>query len=275
MSTPSPIKWFIVQTTDLQRRQLSSSLVDSVPGSWWAKQFGSAAVVALPPVIDRQGELPVFPVNVASPVLDALIQLMHRPTRIIDAHRVVPPSLKDTRTLRDWLDALDEACFGPLVEGPLADDDPQPPTKRPRYFDFRDELLMDLGRLLGDFLIANHPRAKEFIEGSISGIEMAMLICYGDAPGLSFTIPHNPLSSVHPILRNSKFAEEFDDTDDAGRAMIFAGLSERFPGAFITSRKEMCQSETSKTRPRHITTWPLDQSVDAKFHELWLIYMVK
>ncbi len=52
-------EWFVVQTTDLHRRQLSRSLVGQCPGSWWAAQFGREAKFAPPPVVDTLGQLKV------------------------------------------------------------------------------------------------------------------------------------------------------------------------------------------------------------------------
>lgn len=256
-------EWFLVQTTDLKRRQLSRSLAGACPGTWWARQFGCSALLPPPPAVAKKGELFVYPVNIREDLLDAMLWIMHRPDRVVDAARTIPKALRFADvTLRQWRDALDE--FGFETGGRDAADEEdsetgEPPAKRQRVLTPYDQRLVELGEALGDYVLANGPDAKAFVEGFYADIEVTMCDHRTD-PSLSFDIPrHEGNSTALRILDELPFVRFYTHLDEACREHVLNGLLHKFPpGAEAEDECILDYDPTSQEQSGQLfSKWPL------------------
>lgn len=259
-------EWFLVQTTDMQRRQLSRSLVDACPGTWWARQFGRSALLPPPPTVDQTGELGVYPVMVHAAVLDAMLMLMHRPDRVEDAARAVPLALKPTTTLRQWRDALEEFGFqtGPRDVAD-EDDNVEPLAKRKRVHTPYDRRLLELGEAWGDYLLTHHPDAMKFVQGRCCLFTTA--ICYHRTdPALSFDIPrHAGNTSLFQVMNKEAAVAAYYTTCSAyDKNVIHDGILKKFPRGATVSSSCIIQfnSSTGQHLPGYrVEYWPLNGSM--------------
>jgi hypothetical protein len=178
MASPAVPAWFLLQTSDLQLRQVSRVLIGSAPPEW-RKQFEGAPFAPPTPLYTTEaarGSLPVYAVDVTLAELSAMLALLQTPEALGDYWAAVPA--KVDKTLTAWRGLL--RSYGWIVNDALVDA-AQPtielqerPKKRKRAsastqpqplspFNIR---VYEAAAALGRYVFENHPKADAFRAGT-------------------------------------------------------------------------------------------------------------
>jgi hypothetical protein len=165
-STGAP-ETFLVQTTDLELRQLSRALVSTV--HWWRTKFPppvtSGPAFTLKPVRTYEG-LPVFTLDMPVAVLDCMLDMMHVPELQAEYWMHLPKLLTYTYTLAAWRGYMRAFGFDNVVEEISSDDEDSKQTaKKARTLSAFDLKLERVATALHTFIFENHPNAAAFLTG--------------------------------------------------------------------------------------------------------------
>ncbi len=186
MSAPPP-SHFLLQTSDLQLRQVSRAVLTGAP-EWWRGQFVNTSGLQLKPLRTHL-DLHVYGIDVPAPVLDAMLELIQVPELVEDYWAHIPTTLKETMTLRAWRGFM--RAYGFATDVDL--DAEQQPIKRRRVMTPFDEKLEALATALHEHIFANHPKGAKFLDGCEKQVRCHFVTCYSQplsVPGAdSYSIP--------------------------------------------------------------------------------------
>ena len=231
--SPTGPEWFILQTADLDVRQMSRTLADNA--TWFAACFGTRATRPPKPLREHMG-LSVYPVNIPTHVLDAMLELLHFPMRIADAYDHVPVLAQKRNPLKlgAWRAYLIEYGFVSAEHMDEADaiDDEAPPKKKPRRSEAlvqalrerraesmtpREKKIARVARAFYAFIMhGKHPRVDAFMAGDRNHLLLDLCVRHGP-------MPEHPAAFSHATFQLESTEEavlEPSDPRDVGALFI-------------------------------------------------------
>jgi hypothetical protein len=187
---------FLLQTSDLQLRQVSRALLSGAP-EWWRARFALAPTGLPPPAPLRTHlELPVFGIDVPAAVLDVFLEMIQVPELMDDYWRHAPTGL----ALRAWRGYM--RAYGFTNSEDLDAEADAPPAKKARRTPF-DAQLEVIAAALHAHIIANHPKGARFLQGLEKKLECVFVSSYrvvNADPVLAYTFTVDDA----PLLPNGK-----------------------------------------------------------------------
>jgi len=232
MAEPTPVmdspEWFLVQTSDLQLRQLSRSLADG-GAHWWRAMFGQASKFQRRPIREEFG-LPVYCVNLPANVVDAMLELLHFPSLVGPALLHAPAGV----ALAVWRKYLLEYGFTNEVFVDEEDSDEEATAERPSKKARNEaperpyqEALMRIATDLHAYIFMHHPDAMKFQNGQQTELIVGLVGAHSRPRPPScdvFHFGHPDLNGNDAYLVNFLF-----NLSDTNRALFLANLASLSP----------------------------------------------
>jgi hypothetical protein len=275
-------EWFILQTSDLQMRQMSRALATGSTSGWWRKRFDPQTEFKQQPLREHLG-LPVFPIDLPSEVIDAMFILMHAPQTIAMAVKTLPPILSDKLTLDAWKALLIEYDFVSPEEEDTQEEEHVAADKGGGIFrTFKIEpsnpyqwRLFRIARALHEHVFANNPDAYEFIKGTRMDFACIFLVNYKRCVAQQRAhFKHPDMYSDDQVLAD--FLRELKMHDETGLSFFVNVLaSQVIKSVKVSLSRKMKYDPSSK--PINATAsfgcWPLIGSVSCvdSENEVWML----
>jgi hypothetical protein len=192
MARPPP--WFLLQTSDLQLRQVSRTLVgDTLCSSWWRTQFGPDSPFTIAPLRTHL-ELPVYGIDLPLNVLEAMLHVIQVPDSLADVWRHLPTPLKDHMTLTTWRGYL--RAYGFVETDDITNNDlPAAKVMRSEPKNPYQKTIKSVAIALYQTIMTGHPDAETFRLGGSS-----TLVCHFVAREKTTRMGPNTFTIPHPVL---------------------------------------------------------------------------
>jgi len=264
-ATPVGPLHFLLQTSDLQLRQVSRALLSSAP-EWWRAQYAPSSGSLPPPKPLRTHlDLPVFAIDVPVAVLDVFLEMIQVPELVEDYWQHAPAALG--LKLRSWRGHM--RAYGFTSEEDLDAEAAPPPAKKRGVMTPFDAKLEAVATLLHEHIFAHHPKAARFREGLEKSLFCNFATCCKDSAYhavRSYDIPVD--SALHdfvegPTLEVAHFLDTY--LDDSHKETVVAMLRRLSPpGTHVAMKTALeYQEKVSKKAvlKREFCNWPLTAPV--------------